>query len=141
MFQIRKQFKVEMAHRLASAYSSCCTDQIHGHSYIIEVFLKASELNEDGMVIDFGELKKLIGDYIDSWDHALVMPASLAQGHEKKNLIVMEENPTAEVMAYKMFVHMKNSLEEAKCRAADDVRISKVRVHETATGWAEYEEG
>lgn len=140
MFQIRKQFKVEMAHRLRSAFSKCCTDQIHGHSYIIEVFLKAEQLNVDDMLIDFGELKSIISDYINSWDHALVLPKELPSGGSEVKLIRTDYNPTAEAMACDMFSHITYLLKKGEHGGAQDLTVSCVRVHETRTGWAEYSE-
>lgn len=140
MFRIRKQFKIEMAHRLRSAFSKCCTDQIHGHSYIIEVFLQAEELNDDGMLIDFGELKGIIGDYINSWDHALVLPKEMPSGGSEVNLIRTDYNPTAEAMACDMYTHIAYLLKEGKHRGVQGLTVSCVRVHETRTGWAEYSE-
>lgn len=139
MFRIRKQFKIEMAHRLSSAYSACCTDQIHGHSYLIEVFLEAPKLNEDGMIMDFGELKRIIGEYIDQWDHALVLPENMAEGMPTSKLIKTDYNPTAEAMAYDMLNHIDALLSKAKHRGASGARVYKVRIHETVTGWAEFE--
>ena len=54
--RITKQFKMEVAHRLTSSYSTRCQSP-HGHSYLMEVTLESEHLNEDGMVMDFGEVK------------------------------------------------------------------------------------
>lgn len=153
MFRVRKQFKFEMGHRLRSAFSACCRDQVHGHSFICEVFLEAEELNEDGMVLDFGELKALIGNYIDSFDHRLALPKELAEDYsfpsEKVAPLVFDFNPTAEELAREFYFHIRTIL-TMNLREPDDkaqtgfkpmrVRLMKVRLHETATGWAEYEE-
>lgn len=160
MFRVRKQFKFEMGHRLRSAYSACCRDQVHGHSFICEVFLEAEELNEDGMVLDFGELKALIGNYIDSFDHRLALPKELAEDYsfpsEKVAPLVFDFNPTAEELAREFYFHIRTILtmhfretetgpdptQQMRVRLMKPmrVRLMKVRLHETATGWAEYEE-
>jgi len=123
MYTIRKTFKFELAHRLNSAYSKCCL-KWHGHSYKVEVFLQAKELNEDSMVMDFGELKNNIQHYIDQWDHSSLDGQLLGW------------NPTAETMAKKMYDYISNRTLVAERR----VTVKKVRVHETETGYAEYEE-
>jgi 6-pyruvoyltetrahydropterin/6-carboxytetrahydropterin synthase len=144
MFRIRKLFRLEAAHQLATAFSKDCSDTIHGHSYVVEVFLVAGHL-ENGMVLDFGVLKENIEATKEAWDHALFLPASLANREEyqkvlptQRKVIILEENPTAENMAY----HLFQSFKEAVRRATTNVRVAveKVRVHETSTGWAEYEE-
>lgn len=42
MFTIRKEFKFEMAHQLYTCYSEACKNAIHGHSYILELFLQGT---------------------------------------------------------------------------------------------------
>lgn len=142
MFTIRKLFRVEACHQLeeGKCFSKACSDTLHGHSYIIEVFLTAEKLNSDGMVIDFGALKKMIGEYIDSWDHAIILPDALASSYGKsflaknKKVKIVSYNPTAEEMAYSIHTHIANTLAWPR-------NWVRVRVHETATGWAEYTEG
>ena len=135
MYTIRKLFRFEMAHQLSEAYSTACSEQIHGHSYVCEVFFKG-ELDHTGMIIDFGEVKAKIKDYIDSWDHSLVMPKDMPKEYLEclarfnKNLRIVDYNPTAEAMAKDMYETIKKDIPQ----------VSKVRLHETATGWAEYEE-
>jgi len=134
MYTVRKKFTVEMSHQLERAYSSCCTDCIHGHSYTIELFFTASVLDENGMVIDFGEVKEVCKPVIDQFDHALVLPKSLAEKYGphmaalSKKLIIVDANPTAEWMAFHLYTVICQALPE----------LFKVRVHETVTGWAEW---
>lgn len=122
MFRIRKKFRFEAAHQLPAAFSTDCM-RMHGHSYTVELFLVASFLDEDGMVMDFGKLKGFIESIKAMWDHKII-----------QNL----PKPTAEAMAMTIYeglaLHLKQT--EKSCR----VRVERVRVHETETGWAEYEE-
>lgn len=135
MYTIRKLFRFEMAHQLSKAYSTACSEQIHGHSYVCEVFFRSSNLDDTGMVIDFSEVKDKIKKYIDSWDHSLVMPNDMPEDYLKclamynKNLRIVNYNPTAENMAKDMFYYIKTAVPQC----------FKVRLHETTTGYAEYE--
>ncbi len=107
MFYATKRFKFEGAHVLKSSFSKECQD-IHGHSYTVDVCVCCEELNEDGMVIDFKELKEKVGFLFDDLDHAMlfhkdtysllldVCPAIKSMGW---NLQVFGTNPTAENMA------------------------------------------
>lgn len=143
MYTIRKQFKFEGAHQLFKAYSECCTGAIHGHSYLVEVFFRSQNLDDTGMVIDFGKVSDLYKDYIDKkWDHTLVMPNMFPHDYlvilatYNRKFRTVPYNPTAENMARQMFedfdkINTENNL---------NVLINKVRVHETTTGWAEYYE-
>lgn len=135
MFTVRKKMKFEMAHRLTSAYSECCVGTIHGHSYILELFFQRKTLNNDGMVIDFGEVKNVVQPIIDRWDHSFVLhnedpiiTSDFKKSQQK--LIQWGVNPTAENMAKFFFERVKESFPE----------LCKVRVHETDTGYAEYKE-
>ena len=135
-YTIRKKFKFEMAHQLFDAYSKACSDQIHGHSYILELFFESQDLDNTGMIIDFTKIKDKIKDYVDSWDHCLVMPDMMATEYLQvlklfnKNLKIVSYNPTAELMSHDIFNHIKIIIPQ----------LCKVRLHETDTGYAEYEE-
>jgi len=134
MFIIRKKFKFEMSHRLTSSYSKAC-QQLHGHSYILELFLKSDTLNEDSMVIDFGEIKDTLKDYIASWDHVLVLHSSDELIKVLKDTVkykVVEYNPTAELMAKDMYDTIKYKFNVKN--------LHEIRLHETDTGYASYTE-
>ena len=64
MFYLRKTFEVSGAHRLEVDYPSKCA-QLHGHNWVITVYCRSSELDRNGMVIDFSEIKKRIFDRLD----------------------------------------------------------------------------
>ena len=137
MYRIRKKLKFEMAHILEGAYSKCCSDTIHGHSYEVELFFESPELNADGMVIDFGEIKQMTAELVNRYDHALLVPISLsAEQHLalktfNKKLRVVKYNPTAENMAHEIFDVVRSYFP----------LLRRVRLHETDTGYAEYSEG
>ena len=148
MYTIRKQFKFEMAHQLFTSYSAACHENLHGHSYILELYFTSDTVDENGMVIDFGEVKYAIGYYVNEWDHSLTMPImfdkeylDMLEKHTKK-FRIMTENPTAENMAKNMYQNINIILNEysAKNNRPLTFKLSKVRLHETTTGWAEYTE-
>ena len=68
---IRKLFKFENAHIVRNCTSDRCKRSIHGHSYKVELLLKASKLDHGQMVYDFGLLKGVIKELFDSFDHAI----------------------------------------------------------------------
>ena len=135
MYQIRKQFKFEGAHILAMSFAEEC-QRVHGHSYIIEVFFEAKELNADGMVIDFKKVNEIIKPLLERWDHMMLVPLSLDTyvhlGPFRDSCLLVPFNPTAENMAKHLFEKIAPVVETITDGAL------KVRVHETATGWAEY---
>jgi len=67
MFIVKKTMEVSVAHRLDLPYSSKC-NFLHGHNTKITVFCSASDesvKNNNGMVIDFVEIKKRIHNVLD----------------------------------------------------------------------------
>jgi 6-pyruvoyltetrahydropterin/6-carboxytetrahydropterin synthase len=131
MFQITKRFEFDAAHRLYQ-YEGLCAN-LHGHHYIAEVTVEATELNQQGMVVDFGQLNKLIGGWINcNWDHATLLnkegPDDLA------GRIFRMSQPTAENMAkllHQVAVELLHHL---------PVKVVRVRMYETPDSWADYDE-
>ena len=64
MYYIQKTIEISSAHRLQLDYPSKCT-QLHGHNWTITVYCRARELNHNGMVVDFTEIKRLIKEPLD----------------------------------------------------------------------------
>ncbi len=127
MYTIRKQLKFEAAHVLDSSYSKCC-QQVHGHSYLVELFFQSKKLNKDGMVIDFGLVKVVAGELIDKFDHSLIVSNKSRLECSGTRIIIVPYNPTAENMAHDFYVRIKKKIP----------KLFKVRVHETSSGYAEY---
>lgn len=82
MYTIIKRMEISAAHQLKLSYPSKC-ENLHGHNWIITVFCRSKELNEDGMVIDFTHIKKAVHAKLD---------------HRNLNEI-LSFNPTAENIA------------------------------------------
>ena len=64
MFTVKKTLEISASHSLKLSYESKCS-QLHGHNWIITIYCRSKELNEDGMVIDFTLIKKKIQDKLD----------------------------------------------------------------------------
>ena len=107
IIRITREFSFEGAHALGGYDGKCC--HIHGHSYRMEVTVTGEPVADEdspkkGMVIDFTDLKKIVGEnIIDKFDHALVMrqDAPLAEEIQKTygNVIVVDIQPTCEMLA------------------------------------------
>lgn len=82
MYFVSKRMEIAGAHNLKLRYESKCQN-IHGHNWIVTVHCKAAQLNEDGMIEDFTNIKKLVHDVLD---------------HKYINEVV-DFNPTAENIA------------------------------------------
>ena len=64
MYYVAKTMEIAGAHSLQLSYESKC-EKLHGHNWIITVYCKAKELNQDGMVCDFKHIKDKIHGYLD----------------------------------------------------------------------------
>jgi 6-pyruvoyltetrahydropterin/6-carboxytetrahydropterin synthase len=82
MYTIKKTLEISAAHSLSLDYESKCKT-LHGHNWVITIHCKNKELNQNGMVVDFTEIKKAISEKLD---------------HKELNK-VLPFNPTAENMA------------------------------------------
>ena len=64
MYYIEKTMEISASHSLTLSYPSKCS-KLHGHNWTIKVFCKSKELNSDGMVVDFSEVKRRVHGYLD----------------------------------------------------------------------------
>lgn len=144
---IRKLYRIESAHIVVDAVSRRCSHSTHGHSGVIEVFLKADHLDKAGMVYDFGAFKKTIGSFIDMFDHS----THLWNKDDEKRInffkemnerwVILPCNPTAENYALLLKDCINEILENSEYNNDEGkVYCSSVRYHETTTGYAESEE-
>ena len=141
MYRIRKKFRFESAHFLDGAYSKECMN-IHGHSYVMEVFLATPVLDSNKMVLDFKQLKEAVQGLIDDWDHGLLVSDELynelMQSFGSFHIVKFGANPTAEMMAQKAYKYIQGKLPTGFF--LDGGQLEKIRIHETETGYAEYSE-
>ena len=140
---IRKLFTFEGAHIVRNCSSRRCRENLHGHSYTVEVFLSSDRLDNGCMVLDFGLLGE-VRELIDSFDHA----CTLWQGEDPEiqewirrcncRVVEMPVSPTSEGFALLFFFLIDRLLSHTVYTNGEGkVPLSSVRVHETATGYAE----
>lgn len=139
--RLTKSFSFEMAHALLNYDGKC--KNIHGHSYHFDVTIIGEPRQEpghpeDGLVIDFGELKKVVNSsVVDVFDHTLVVKADhnaeltevLSKNFER--LIYTEYQPTCENLILDFADRIKRALPE---RAT----LHHLILHETATSYCEW---
>jgi len=68
MFQLMVTGRFAAAHSLRNFQGRC--ESLHGHNWRVEVVVKGSELNEAGLLMDFGELKRILNKVLDKLDHS-----------------------------------------------------------------------
>ncbi len=140
---IRKKYRFEAAHTVRRCTSEKCRDNIHGHSYIVEVFFEGHKLDNGCMLLDFGKIgtiKKLI----DSFDHSYCLWDNEDEKFKKailsfnKRTVTMPISPSTEGFALVLFVMIQHLLEQILMDNGEgSIQLHSVRVHETETGYAE----
>lgn len=141
IIRLTKEFSFEAAHALGG-YDGPCRE-IHGHSYRLFVTIKGTPLRDEqnpkqGMVMDFGVLKKIVHEEIISrFDHALVLRSTADKELLKlltaqfDNLIEVDYQPTCENMLDDFSRRIIDRLPEG-------VTLYSLRLHETASSYAEW---
>lgn len=137
MYKLKTNIELPIAHCLyRGAYSGLCCGNVyrdkgrcdgkndrydlgnkvlpilHGHNYIITITVESENLDKNNMVIDFKQLKKVIHEYFDQYDHSMILTpdnplvevykknfAENGIDFERSRLFVWPENPTAEYMS------------------------------------------
>ena len=141
---IRKLFKFENAHIVRNCTSDRCKRSIHGHSYKVELLLKASKLDHGQMVYDFGLLKGVIKELFDSFDHAICYwqkddPEYITACQTfSARWIALPVSPSAEQFSRIFFYLAQQVLHSTTTQNGEgDVEVYSVIVHETDTGYAQ----
>lgn len=141
VIRLTKEFSFEAAHAL-EGYDGPCRE-IHGHSYRLFVTVRGvpSAREEDpkqGMVLDFGLLKRIVGEEIVSrFDHALVLRSTIDPELRRvladrfDNVVTVGYRPTCEHM-------LADFAERIARRLPAGVELCALRLHETATSYAEW---
>jgi 6-pyruvoyltetrahydropterin/6-carboxytetrahydropterin synthase len=121
MFEVCVEQTFAAGHALRNYKGKC--ENVHGHNYRVRVTIAGEQLDDAGLLVDFVDVKRLMGGAIEYLDHRFINdlpPFDLL-------------NPSAENIAKYFYdrvsAGMKNDV---------PVRISEVRVWETDTSSAVY---
>jgi 6-pyruvoyltetrahydropterin/6-carboxytetrahydropterin synthase len=106
MFTLSREFIFCYGHRLLDHGGKCAHP--HGHNGRVRIVLRSNQLNENGMVLDFTELKQTIGQWIDDeWDHRMILEEKDPLVNELRKLnepmYLLPYKPTAENLARFLF--------------------------------------
>ncbi len=122
MFEVMIERHFSSAHQLRGYKGKC--ENLHGHNYKIEIYARGRELDNIGLLVDFGELKEAADEVVTYLDHRNIN--ELPPFDE-------ELNPSAENLA-------RYILERVASRVGDErVSVYKVRCFETPTSVATYQ--
>ena len=141
---IRKLFKFENAHIVRDCSTQRCSENIHGHSYKIEVLLESNYLDDGQMVYDFGLTKLYIKELIDSFDHAITLWSRddvkyiEAMKTYSNRWVELPVSPSAEQFSRVIYLIVERVLECTDMQNGErEVKLHSIIVHETETGYAQ----
>ena len=68
---LSKDFKFDAAHSLVNYHGQC--ENLHGHTYKLRVTIQARSLPENGMILDFVDLSRIVKDeVVNKLDHHFI---------------------------------------------------------------------
>ena len=133
MYQLKTVADFDSAHFL-SGYQGKCAN-IHGHRWRVVIEIAGENL-DDGMVVDFTDIKAALKSLTDNLDHSLVMEKDTLKPQtyeclvdEGFRIMIMDFRPTAENFAKYFFDEIKNK----------GFNIKAAEVYETPNNCARYE--
>lgn len=153
-FEVTKEVEFDAGHRVPLHKSKCRNP--HGHRYKVEATWRGpiqDEGSATGMVVDFGDLKAMLMEIHNIYDHGFIYQDTdaWAQGAFKAlpsaphaagfNTIEVPFAPTAENLAREFFEHLQAitfKMYPTEEGQAHKIAVMQVRVFETPTSVATY---
>ncbi|MGR1083070.1 6-pyruvoyl trahydropterin synthase family protein [Olegusella massiliensis] len=137
MFGLKTEACFDSAHFLADYHGKC--ENLHGHRWRVVVYIKQDQLGTEGtqrdMVLDFGELKRIVREEVAAFDHMFLVE----EGTLKQATIdaLCDEGFTLKIVPYRTTAEnlAKNFAELFYKRG---LPISQVDVYETPLNCASY---
>lgn len=108
---------------------------LHGHSVKAAISVRQEQLNDQGMVCDFADIRETVEVFIDKClDHNFllhkddpIIPMLIANN---ERFLALDEHPTAEVLSKMIYQHLKQA----------GFNVAQVVLWETASAYACYQE-
>ena len=112
--------KFAAAHQLRCYRGKC--EKLHGHNWRVACTVSAERLNEQGLAIDFADIKKALREVLDQLEHTFL----------NEIFPFTEINPTSENLAKWIYDNLSKKLN------AEDLGVSSITVWESDTASASY---
>lgn len=120
VFEVYVKTHFSAAHKLCGYPGDCA--RVHGHNWIVEVYVQCRELNNIGIGIDFRDIKEGVKQVLVQLDH-----------FDLNELEAFKEvNPSSENIAKFLYHELSARLNDGT------VKVSKVKVSETPGAGAFY---
>ncbi len=147
MITITKHVEFDAGHRVPSHQSKC--KNAHGHRYKLDVTIGGEVWgvrgkSDDGMIMDFGEIKQMIVEVVEPWDHAFLvytcdytMRNALGLLGVDHKTVVLDDIPTAEHLVEILADKLSEKLEDYG-EQGGTLELYSLRLYETPNSWADW---
>lgn len=98
MYHLRIIDYFSAAHQLKGHHGKC--EELHGHNWKVEVEVQGEQLDNIGLLIDFGLLKQYLQDILEQLDHKFLNDIPSLRGI----------SPSSELLAKYIFQELRNRL-------------------------------
>jgi 6-pyruvoyltetrahydropterin/6-carboxytetrahydropterin synthase len=116
MYELMVEESFDAAHALRGYEGPC--ENLHGHTWKVQVFLRGEKLNRIGLLQDFKEIKNDLKKVLSDYDHKLLNDVKPFDA----------ENPSSENLARSIYHKLKRKTK----------MLERVRVWESHTSSAAY---
>jgi len=120
MYELTVKMSFSAAHSLRD-YDGPCAN-VHGHNWGVEVVVSGHELLPNGMLVDFGDIKKATSEVLSLFDHANLNEVAPFD----------KLNPTSENLARWVYEQVGERVNTER------LRVTRVNVREAETSCASY---
>ena len=121
MFEVSVEQTFAAGHALRNYKGKC--ENVHGHNYRVRITIQGDQLDSTGLLVDFLDVKRLIGGVVDYLDHQFI-----------NDLPPFDQlNPSAENIAKYFYDRVNGGLTNEV-----PVRVAEVQIWETDTSSAVY---
>lgn len=120
MYEIDISRSFSAAHQLRGYNGNCSS--LHGHNWEVQAVIRASELDEIGIALDFRKLKSELDTIINEFDHSNL----------SENIAFEAVNPTSEMIAKIIFQRLSEKIND------QNLEVARVRVCESPGSGATY---
>ena len=122
MYELKIITQFAAAHQIRGIEGGC--ERLHGHNWKVEVFVSGDKLDENGLLIDFRDIKDKTEALMDELDHRFL--------NELEPFTTL--NPSSENISRHVYEALSRQLN------TDTIRISKITVWESDSACASYTE-
>lgn len=120
MFELKVTTRFAAAHQLTMVGEKC--ENLHGHNWHIEVYVKGEKLDAGGVLMDFGIVKKEVRDIMNTLDHKFLNELEIFKGIQ----------PSSEQIAVYIAEELDRRID------IDGVKVSRVSAWESDNACATY---